>query len=318
MRSAVAPHLRLAEPPAEPVRRRKDPTPWVGLLLIVALVGGLGLLFTMTDAAMFRGRYVVTTRVEDAAGIRKGDPVQLRGVNIGRILGFEIRPDGVVLRLEIEGEYAIPSDSRVQLRSGGLLGGTVAQVIPGRSEKSLSYGDALPGASHDSLGESTDRLVDGADAVLEQAQALLSDKTIADVHAGAADARKMLATLERAVREQRRELAELSSSLKRSAAGLEQATSGGELTRAVANVETASARAAAVSESLERSSRSLEGVLAKIERGEGTLGRLATDEALYDDLRAAARSLNATSDEVAGLVAAIKQNPKRYLKMSVF
>ena len=45
---------------------------------------------------------------------------------------------------------------------------------------------------------------------------------------------------------------------------------------------------------------------------------VATDEALYDDLRAAARSLNGTSGEVASLVAAIKQNPKRYLKLSVF
>jgi len=52
-----------------------------GLAAILVTLG------VMTDAAMFRGRYIITTNVPNASGIRKGDPVQMHGVNIGRILG---------------------------------------------------------------------------------------------------------------------------------------------------------------------------------------------------------------------------------------
>ena len=81
----------------------------------------------------------------DASGIRKGDPVQMRGVNIGRILGFTILQQGVEMRLEIEGEYPIPKDSRVEIKASGLLGGMVADVVPGTSPQRATGGDTLPG-----------------------------------------------------------------------------------------------------------------------------------------------------------------------------
>lgn len=310
--------LRLAEVPPAPVRKRKEPTAWVGAFLILALVTGLGLLFTMTDAALFRGRYVVTTHVPDAAGIRKGDPVRLRGVNIGRVLGFELEPEGVAVRLEIEGEYELPSDSRVELRSGGLLGGTVAEVVPGTASETLGYGDALPGTSGETFGDATGKLVDGAEGVLGQARALLSDAAIDDVHGSAAELRSLLVKLSTAVVEQRSELETLMASLIRSAEGIERTASGPELVATAQRLERVAAQAQLVTASLDRSSRSLETVLARIERGEGTLGKLTTDAGLYDDLRGSAQSIRRTSDQVSSLVAAIEKDPRRYFKFSVF
>ena len=39
--------------------------------------------------------------VPDAGGVRRGDPVQMRGVNIGRVVGFGMVPEGVEIRLEL-------------------------------------------------------------------------------------------------------------------------------------------------------------------------------------------------------------------------
>ena len=105
--------------PVAPPARGHDRELIVGLFVIVGVLSVLGALFTFTDAALFRGRYIVTTIVPDAGGIRKGDPVQMRGVNIGRVKSFHISPEGVAIRLEVEGEYKIPSDSRVELEVGG-------------------------------------------------------------------------------------------------------------------------------------------------------------------------------------------------------
>ena len=95
---------------------------WVGLFLILGLMAVLAALFVLTDAAIFRGRYIVSTHVADAGGIRRGDPVQMRGVNIGRVQRFQIDKDRVEIRLELEGEYPVPKDSHVELKSSGLAG----------------------------------------------------------------------------------------------------------------------------------------------------------------------------------------------------
>ena len=108
--------------PPPPPSRGRDRELWVGVLVIVGVASIFAALFTLTDAAMFRGRYIITTLVSDAGGIRRGDPVQMRGVNIGRVMRFRITPEGVAVTLEIEGEYPIPKDSKVELRGSGLLG----------------------------------------------------------------------------------------------------------------------------------------------------------------------------------------------------
>ena len=56
---------------------------------------------------------------------------------------------------------------------------------------------------------------------------------------------------------------------------------------------------------------SLRSVLARIDGGEGTLGRLSTDDALYVSLSTAAESLNA-------LLLDLQANPKKYINISIF
>jgi phospholipid/cholesterol/gamma-HCH transport system substrate-binding protein len=61
----------------------------------------------------------------------------------------------------------------------------------------------------------------------------------------------------------------------------------------------------------DQSVKAFEEVANRINRGEGTAGRLVHDEELYD-------RLNTMVDSVDELVKDIKENPKRYLKFSVF
>jgi phospholipid/cholesterol/gamma-HCH transport system substrate-binding protein len=298
--------------------RTRDQALWVGLFIIVALGTTLGLLFTLTDAALFRGRYIVTTNVPDAGGIRRGDPVQMRGVSIGRVMGFAIDKQGVTLRLEIEGEYPLPEDSTVQLRSAGLLGGMVAEVEPGSSQQTLRYGDAVAGTAEEPLMSATQRLMDEASGAISRVDTLLNDEMIADVQAGGAEARALLKNVSAAVREQRRELQALESSLTRNSEGLERVTTGPEVERALVRLDEIGARADDVAASLDRSSMALEELLGRLQRGEGTLGRLSTDEALYQSLVGAARSIQEAATELTTLVVEIREDPKKFVKLSLF
>src|SRR6185295_5011234 len=75
--------------PPDPRQRGRDREMWVGVFVIVGILATFGLLFVLTDAATFRGRYILTTVVPNAGGIRRGDPVQMRGVIVADVVHGE-------------------------------------------------------------------------------------------------------------------------------------------------------------------------------------------------------------------------------------
>jgi phospholipid/cholesterol/gamma-HCH transport system substrate-binding protein len=284
----------------------------VGIFVLVGLAAFLTILFTMTDVGTFRGRYYANTVVESAGGMRRGDPVQMRGVTVGRVIDFDIVPEGVGVRLEIYDEYDIPADSRAQVKSNGLLGGMVVDVVPGRSPERMSDGATLPG-----VAEGTDIMAQAAgigsraDTALMRVNRLLSDQTIGSVGSSAEELQALLDELNGLATQQRGQLAALSASLRRSASNVETATTGLELQRSIQQVDALTAQMAQTTAGLTRTSASLQAVIGRLERGEGTLGKLTSDEQLYNNLNATVNNLNA-------LITDIQQNPKKYIDVSVF
>ncbi len=320
-----------------PVTRGRDQALWLGVFLVVGLVAVLGALFILTDAAVFRGRYIVKTNVADAGGIRRGDPVQMNGVNIGRVQRFTLHDlNGirqVEIRLELEGEYDnIPKDSTVELVSAGPLGGMKAEIHPGAQKGFLTGGEVLPGKTEPGMFENVDELALDAKRVmtdtsktLNRVQAILSDTMVKNVEATTTSAeastrelRALLAQLSGTVKEQRQQLSTLTASLQRSSAGLEKVTTGPELDRARARLDAMTEKMQVVSESLDRTSKSLETVVGRMDRGEGTLGKLSKDEELYRNLNQAALNMSKATANANTLIEDIKRDPRKFLKMSVF
>jgi len=307
-------------PVVAPPARGKNQELWVGLFVIIGTLVTVYLLLTLTDAAMFRGRYIVSSTVKDASGVRKGDPVQMRGVGIGRVQKFEIGNSGVVtLFLEIEGEYnTIPSDSHVELVSAGLLGGMVARVIPGTGTDMAQNGTALAGELPPSVQQQAEEVAEEAKKTFARAQQLLSDSMIKDTHASVAELDSLLKRLSSIAIEQQKELKALTTSMRAASQNVEKATSREEIDRAMKRLDTLSASAERTSATVENSTKALDAVLGRMQRGEGTLGKLSTDDVLYTNLNKTLESVNATSLEMKNLLADLKANPKKYLKVSVF
>lgn len=283
----------------------------VGVFVLLGAVCTLLLLFILTDPATFRGRYLVVTEVDDAGGVRRGDPVQMRGVNIGRVQDFQIRSPAVAITLEIEGQWDIPSDSRTRLAGMGLLGGRVVEVIPGESNESLAPGAVLPGQSTEGLMDVTDVLGDDAIAITRGIRELLADTTVAHVRSSAADLERLLDLLNETVEEQQAELRTLSRALSSSAGRVDDALARGDLERALARTDSTLAVLHETGSTLERASGSLEMILGRIEAGEGTLGQLATDDELY-------RNLNQAAEAVLLLAEDIRERPSRYIRLRLF
>lgn len=283
----------------------------VGLFVIVGILGFFTVLFLMTSPATFRGRYMVTTLVEDAQGIRRGDPVQMRGVNIGRVHEFNLERGGVLLTLEIEGEWQIPDDSRAEIVSSGLIGGLTIAVIPGSSTESLEPFEEMPGRAVGGIFDTAGDLTKDAGVALERVQALLSESTVQDIGASVAALREVLGDLARMTEGQAEEIRSLTTSLNRSAGNVEDLTSSEELSRTLASADSAMVRLHRTSTALETATASLTTILARMERGEGTLGRLSASDSLYVSMQGAAESLRLLLDDV-------RERPGRYIKLEVF
>lgn len=283
----------------------------VGLFVLIGVVAFLTALFTLTDVGTFRGRYYATTIVETAGGMRRGDPVQMRGVNIGRVTDFEMLPDGVAVRMEIYNQYSVPEDSRVDIQSAGLLGGMIVDVQPGTSPQRVGEDQILEGSVGGDIMASAGDLGSQAEVVLGRAGELLSRDNIGGVGTSIDELQQVLRELSALASQQRQELSSLTQSLRRSAEGVESATTGPQLEQAVNNVESLTTRLDAATVSLESASTSLDEVLGRIERGEGTLGRLTVDESLYDNMNDAVSSIRQLAED-------IQANPRRYIDVSVF
>jgi phospholipid/cholesterol/gamma-HCH transport system substrate-binding protein len=89
------------------------------------------------------------------------------------------------------------------------------------------------------------------------------------------------------------------------------AGSGEDVARAVARADSALAVVNQTSESVLRASEALESILDRIDTGEGTLGQLSVNPALYDTLTQTLESLKALIDDV-------KENPMKYVKIEIF
>ena len=103
------------------------------IILVAMIVFGLAVIF-LTFAKHTQHQLELKTYFRDAHGLRAGAPVQVAGVDVGRIIEVRVRPDlkqqpaEVVLLLQTPYKLEIPSDSVVLLSHAGLLGETYAEV----------------------------------------------------------------------------------------------------------------------------------------------------------------------------------------------
>ena len=283
----------------------------VGIFVILGIAGFFTVLFLMTSPATFRGRYMVATHVEDAQGIRRGDPVRMRGINIGRVHRFELDRGGVLITLEIEGEWAIPAGSRTELLSMGFLGGMVVSVVPGDGNESVGPMELIPGTTITGVLDSAGDIATDASDLFARIRAVLSDSSVAGAGAAVSSLRDLLSDLAEVTDGQAAELRSLTESLQRSAENVEGITGAEDWSRTLASAEATLAVLERTSSAVEESMASVNTILARMERGEGTLGKLSTNDSLYNSLDAAAESLRELLDD-------IKANPGRYLKIEVF
>jgi phospholipid/cholesterol/gamma-HCH transport system substrate-binding protein len=287
--------------------KRKRNLVSIGLLTVVATVLFVWGLYWLLGTPVLRSGMDITVALDDGGGLKRSDPVQVQGVQVGTVTRVQLSPRGGVLAdLRLNENLALPADTRA-LITGDVFGAHIVQLVPGESRISLSPNDTITGGAMRELTTMATDLSARVEAVLGSADRLLSPAAVDDVHATAS-------VLPQGAEELRAAFAELrlaSAALRRTAEGVESAETGPAVRSALTEVEQSARALTAAAGRMEETLGSFASVMNKIDSGSGTLGRLVNDDSAFDEL-------NNTLREVRALATDMRERPGRYINVRIF
>lgn len=288
----------------------------VAILAIAILVWGFNYLKGTNLFVKSNSVYAVYPKVP---GLAVSAPIIINGVQSGIVDAVYFHPDKssrVIVRLNItEDNLLIPKDSRADLISIDFLGSKAIGLKLGESSEGIQAGDTLESYSDPSLLDdvseqilpikekaenlmlSLDTAVIGLNKTLENLNGVFSDRNKKNLTVAIANlkttvesfdalAKNMNSTMNTSVKPTLKTYKNLGDSL----AALDIATT---LKKAQTTLDNLSA------------------TLDKVNKGEGTLGQLMTNDSLYNNLESVSKDMDL-------LMIDMRENPKRYVHFSIF
>lgn len=262
-------------------------------------------------------RYHFYATFPDVGGLTKDDPIMINGVERGRVANVALAGRGVVVELGIRENVLFPKDSKIFLRSIGIMGERFVAIQSGLSSESVQPGDTLAGALDAGMSEvmgEAGQILDEAIAatahlreilgiVLEEGRIEETMKNFRDVSEGLRTvAGSDESSLQTAIRRFEHMTAMLDSLIGSRYASLDSSLqsfgrAGGKLDTTLDNLSSVSSDLKMLTE--------------RINSGEGTLGKLIADDSLAVELDKTVKDLDA-------LINDIKMHPGRYLSIRLF
>jgi phospholipid/cholesterol/gamma-HCH transport system substrate-binding protein len=279
----------------------------LGVLTILAVIVFFWGFYYLLGNPVLKGGMDVIVAMENGAGLKRGDRVQLQGVEVGSVKSVALQgAERVIAVLRLNDKLPLPADTRARI-SGDVFGAHAVELVPGTAMVKLGKGDTIGGMTEPALTEMAGELGTRATGLLTRADSLLSAQTVRDLRATAS----VLPSSALELRAAFTELRMASAALRRTTEEVEGARTGAALHAAVTRVEESARALTATANAMERSANSLASVIGKIDQGQGTLGRLINDSTLYLEFFGAAR-------EIRTLAADVRARPRRYINLEIF
>ncbi len=295
----------------------------IGVFVLVALaVMGYFVYRTSEIRAWLSGESKRSREVaivlDDASGIRPGTSVEIAGVKIGEVDRIELDGDSALAMIRIPDDMQFREGAAASLRSKGVLGDRYLALNLGKGEP-IATQDRLKGSSPPDLGQITASVNDLAKNMVEITNSLKAStlneqggNRFADI---AANMERMTALLVEMLKENRAnmrtsssEIASLTTSLNQDVPVLvEQLTAFSKALRAMAdanrsNLDEITTRMAALSRNFEETSVSFNAIAAKVNQGQGTIGKLINEPDTANKVNEVLDNVNASLVEVKSLL----------------
>jgi len=303
----------------------------VGFLVTAALVGLIWGMNYLKGLEMFSNDntyYAVYSQVD---GLVPSSDVILNGVKIGQVQKIEFIKDNtgrILVTLVVKKKIFISKGSTARIVSSDLLGGRAMTILLDPNSPAAENEDTLKASVQTTLSDQmlpvkdkAEKLIESLDSLAIALKGFLNPDNQNSLNAGFTSLSKTLKNLEEASGSLDNMLSSDNSKLHRMISNIESITTNiknnnESLAAALKNIalitdSLAKSNLASTINNANSTLKETNEIMAKINKGEGTMGMLINNDSLYIALEKSAVDLDK-------LLIDIKQNPKRYVHISVF
>jgi len=297
----------------------------VGAFAVVMVGAGLFIYQYVTKSGETNGGYVVFTRMKDASGLAKLSQVRIAGIPVGSIKSVKLDHDQARIDIVINKDVPLYDDASAAKVASSLLGEFQLKITPGtEGRRKLVDGDEIRVVTEAQTPDDLMRqMSDIAKDVKEVSKALAasvgSDQGKADIQSTLRNLAQVTEALNQTVRENREAIHEIvlntekisTTSAPEIQAILENVRETTKEVRELVSKEPANGkpgdagevrkiveRVDRASQNLESALKNVDDVTARLNRGEGTLGRLTKDEKLINEVEGTVENIG---DFVGGI-----------------
>jgi phospholipid/cholesterol/gamma-HCH transport system substrate-binding protein len=239
-------------------------------------------------------------RFTDAGGLQIDNEVRVSGYPVGKVtaIAFE-RPGRVLVTFTVPPSLEIHSDASAAIVTSLFASGSTMSLNAGsESAPLLAEGQVIVGTAGSDLFAKGSALADRADSALIGVQAIANQRTADNLTATLAALQRVLNTLNQRLPTTTDEAQRTMIALRHLSERLDSTIATVPVGNAVERADTLARNLSTMSLQLTATGASLDTLLQKINRGEGTIGKFASDTGLYQDTRRALQSMQALIDEL--------------------
>ena len=258
----------------------------------------------------FTRDYIVYVKFDDVVGLRDHSQVFMRGYRIGWTKGVKFLKDGVLVRVDVNKKYDVPTDSRWEINTLNFMGEKAITVQPGKKDLFLQPGAEVPGYNRDLISV-TKMILTGIQKKIDEGDLESKIRTLGDslvrFHSILEKGDKKIDQIDIAAYNQEiKKIGGLAGELKGLSSDFrtELASTGKQGRESLVKMDKAMEQMASLS-------AKLDSIASKIDAGEGSAGALVNDKKYIE-------SINTTLQELQDLIKDFRKNPKKYVKLSIF
>ena len=295
----------------------------IGFFAIAVLVVSFFLINYLRGEDIFNKEIEVSARFSKVEGLVPSAPVFIKGYKAGKVseVTYDSRSGDFEVVCSVLKDFAIPEDSRMTIYSVDIMGGKGVRIDFGTSSSYVEDGgDLIPAFEAglmDALGSSIAPLLEKVTSTMDSLSVTVAGVNRLLGDANQSNIAKTLSHLERTMSSLNNVAGDIDGKSDELEAFIDNmaALSGqlGELvSKADGVMDSVSLTAAKISTSdIEGVISSFKELLMNMNDPDGTIGKLFVDNSVYD-------SVDALLSDVDILVKKIQENPKKYIRLSVF
>lgn len=301
-----------------------------GLIAILAVVGFVVLFQFMKGRSLFTTDNIFYAKYDNVEGLTQSSPVSINGLKVGQVdnIAPVTAKDGkihFIVKITVDDNFEFSKNSTLEIFEPGLMSGKEMRVNLAYGGSTAKDGDTLQGAFKlgmmNSLSSQVGPVKDQLQTVLHRVDSLMVNanqvmneqnreeikillhnlnKTVGALQTTAGSVNKLVGNNDPKLQ---KVLDDASITMKTGKVTLDkygnlaESIDTKQLNQTIANLDATVGK--------------LNNVVAGIDRGEGSLGKIMKDDQLYNNLNAASNNLNS-------LIEDLKANPKKYVNFSVF